>query len=154
MNLHDLKNRIPVRDLLEMYGVDINRSGFCKCIAHDDRNPSMKVYDRTNSVHCFSCGADFDEIGIVQRMEGIRFKEAVEKLKRIVGVSDEIDMKIPSVSEKEMERKKLMYEFRKYSKMYRDLKDEFSRTGNSEIGAKLGILSAILDEINERLRER
>ena len=48
MTLFELvKQTILVRDAAEHYGLQVNRSGMCRCPFHDDRHPSMKdVYKR------------------------------------------------------------------------------------------------------------
>ena len=44
MTLFELvKQTIHVRDAAEHYGLQVNRSGMCRCPFHDDRHPSMKL---------------------------------------------------------------------------------------------------------------
>ena len=44
MTLFELvKQTIHVRDAAEHYGLQVNRSGMCRCPFHDDRYPSMKL---------------------------------------------------------------------------------------------------------------
>ena len=51
-----------------------------QCIWHDDQNPSMHFYEKTNSVHCFSCGGGGDSIAVAMKLYNINFKEAVKNL--------------------------------------------------------------------------
>lgn len=70
----ELKDRIPMRELLARYGVKVNR-GMCSCPFHgDDKHPSMKVYPK--DVHCFACGFHGDIFTVFQAFEGCDFKTA------------------------------------------------------------------------------
>jgi hypothetical protein len=48
------------------------------CPFHDDRTPSMALYD--NRVRCFVCNWSWDTIEFVMKREGLNFKEAVRRL--------------------------------------------------------------------------
>ena len=50
------------------------------CPFHNDTTPSFYVIPGKQFCHCFACGASHDVIGFVQEIEGISFKQAVEKL--------------------------------------------------------------------------
>ena len=55
MTLFELvKQTIHVRDAAEHYGLQVNRSGMCRCPFHDDRHPSMKLNEKY--FYCFGCG--------------------------------------------------------------------------------------------------
>lgn len=79
--MHDLVS------ILLSYGVELKQRGeqyIAKCIAHDDRNPSMSVYINGTgkyTTHCFSCGFHEDAAGVVAHMEGIPIEDALRKLK-------------------------------------------------------------------------
>lgn len=81
-----VKDQRSMADVVQGYGIRINRSGFCKCPFHSgDNTPSMKIYKK--DYHCFACGANGDLFSFVQQMEGCDFKGAFEAL----GGSYEID---------------------------------------------------------------
>ncbi len=48
------------------------------CIAHNDKNPSMRIKD--NRALCFSCGFKGDVIEVYMRLNGVDFKTAVKNL--------------------------------------------------------------------------
>lgn len=56
------------------------KHGSCVCPFHADKDPSMKLYKNTNTVHCFSCNKSWDTIAFIQELEGITFPEAVRRL--------------------------------------------------------------------------
>lgn len=75
----ELKQQYSMDDVIQMYGLRKNRSGFCSCPFHGkDSHPSMKVYKK--DFHCFTCGANGDIFSFIQKMENCTFKEAFLKL--------------------------------------------------------------------------
>ena len=74
---NSVKEAVTTRQAAEYYGIQVNRSGMCRCPFHDDRSPSMKVDSR---FHCFGCSADGDVINFTAQLFGLTNKEAAEKL--------------------------------------------------------------------------
>lgn len=64
---------VPITTFIEK-----NYEGFAKCLFHDDKNASMKIYP--HNYHCFSCAAHGDVIALVQKIYSLSFVEAVKKL--------------------------------------------------------------------------
>ncbi len=70
-------------DLLERHGIPVAGSGprrTARCLFHDDQSPSLSVYLDSNRYYCFACGASGDAISLLQRLEGLTFREAVMRL--------------------------------------------------------------------------
>ena len=73
-------------DILKIIGAYLNlrKSGsdrfLARCPFHDDKNPSLVVYVKTQSFYCFGCGAGGGVIKFLMEMEGLSFKEAVISL--------------------------------------------------------------------------
>ena len=85
MTLFELvKQTIHVRDAAEHYGLQVNRSGMCRCPFHDDRHPSMKLNEKY--FYCFGCGATGDVIDLVARLFGLSSFEAAQKLAQNFGI--------------------------------------------------------------------
>ena len=75
MTVEEIKATYSMRDIVERYGFQPNRSGFIHCPFHTgDRDASLKVYAK--DFHCHACGANGDIFTFVQMMEEISFKEA------------------------------------------------------------------------------
>ena len=55
-----VKSMVTPRMAAEHYGMTISRSGMVCCPFHDDRHPSMKLYE--DHYHCFGCQANGDVI--------------------------------------------------------------------------------------------
>ena len=79
MTTNEIKSLYTMRDVLNMYGITVNRSGFAHCPFHEgDREPSMKVYDK--DFHCFGCGAHGDIFSFVMLIDQCDFKTAYYNL--------------------------------------------------------------------------
>lgn len=79
MDVDEIKALYSMRDIIAMYGIQINRSGFISCPFHaGDRTPSMKIYPK--DYHCHACGANGDIFSFVQGVEHCTFKDAFRKL--------------------------------------------------------------------------
>lgn len=75
-----IKRSVTMRQVCEMYGVEVNRAGFACCIWHNDRKPSMKVYDCDRGCHCFSCGNGGSVIDFVMQYFNLTFHGALDKI--------------------------------------------------------------------------
>lgn len=68
------------------------------CPAHNEKDPSCSVSrgaDGTLRVKCFSCGFSADAVGLVQKVHGLDFQEALRELARMCGRWDMLDDSLP-----------------------------------------------------------
>lgn len=72
--INDIKRMVDMRDVCARYGIQVDRAGFARCLWHDERTPSMKVYH--DGCYCFGCHVQKDVIDVVQQVYGISFREA------------------------------------------------------------------------------
>lgn len=75
---NEIKSRITVKDVIRMYAVETDRNGRIRCPIHDGRDFNCGV--KNEYIHCFVCGKSADQIGLVQALFGLSFKEAISKL--------------------------------------------------------------------------
>ena len=73
-----IKSRLSMPSVVERYGFKPNRGGFICCPFHDEKTPSMKIYQ--DSYHCFGCGQDGDVISFVMNLFGLPFTDACKQL--------------------------------------------------------------------------
>ena len=78
MTTEEIKQSVSMQEVVERYGVRIDRKGFCCCPFHLEKTPSMKIYK--DSYHCFGCGASGDVFSFVQSIECCSFKTAFSML--------------------------------------------------------------------------
>ena len=78
MTTDEIKQSVSMREVVERYGIHIDRKGFICCIFHNEKTASMKVYK--DSVYCFGCGRSADIFSFVMGMENCDFKTAYKAL--------------------------------------------------------------------------
>ena len=73
-----------MKEVAAHYGLVIDRGGMACCPFHEDKTPSMKVYE--DHYHCFGCGEHGDATSYVARMFGLRQIDAARKLSEDFGL--------------------------------------------------------------------
>ncbi len=74
-----------MQDAAKFYGLQLSRSGMACCPFHEDRTPSLKVYD--DHFYCFGCGTTGDCTGFVSKLFGISQLEAAKKINHDFGLN-------------------------------------------------------------------
>ncbi|MBE6861482.1 MAG: DNA primase [Ruminococcus sp.] len=74
----NIKDVVSVKQVAEYYGINVNRSNMYRCPFHDDKTPSMKIYDK--NYHCFGCGAHGDVIDLTANIFGTSQLEAARRI--------------------------------------------------------------------------
>ncbi|MBR4022002.1 MAG: hypothetical protein IKI94_05310 [Ruminococcus sp.] len=78
MNIFEaVREKIPVRAAAEYYGLKV-RGGMTNCIFHNDRTPSMRLYD--DHFYCFGCGKCGD---VTKLVEGLFGESPIQSAKRL-----------------------------------------------------------------------
>lgn len=78
MTTEEIKQSVSMREVVERYGIHIDRKGFCCCPFHKEKTASMKIYK--SSYNCFGCGANGDVFSFLMGMEHCDFKTAYKAL--------------------------------------------------------------------------
>ena len=71
-----VKSMVTPRMAAEHFGLSVSRNGMVCCPFHDDRHPSMKLYE--DHYHCFGCQANGDVIAFTSKLFGITPLEAAQ----------------------------------------------------------------------------
>lgn len=85
INFDDVRLRHPLVDVVARY-TDVTKKGkeyVCRCLFHNDSDPSMTVFrgrDGVGRFRCFVCGAAGDVIDFICEIEGVKPAEAVARL--------------------------------------------------------------------------
>ena len=80
-----LKSLVAIEDVIGRY-VPLRPSGqtlVARCPFHEDRNPSLVVYPRSQSFYCFGCRERGDVINFLMRVEHLTFPEALKVLREL-----------------------------------------------------------------------
>ena len=82
-----VKTSINTREAAARYGVEVNRHGKALCPFHNDRHPSMVVYD--DHYHCFACGEHGDVIDLTAKLFDLKLYDAAQKLAYDFGITQD-----------------------------------------------------------------
>ena len=99
-----IKSRISMIDICKTYGFNIQRGNFICCPFHNEKTPSLKLYDGNRGFYCFGCGEHGSVIDFVMRYFGLDFKSAISKLNDDFCLGLPICQKIDRRKQLEMER--------------------------------------------------
>lgn len=79
-----VKQSVTPRQAASFYGLNPLRNGMCRCPFHDDRTPSMKLYD--DHFYCFGCGASGDVVDLAGDLLHLSPIKTVERLCEDFGI--------------------------------------------------------------------
>jgi DNA primase len=84
MEISEIKSKLSITAVLEHYGIKVNRNKQVCCPFHDDKTPSMQVYEDKGLVYCHSgnCkngGKHLDQIEVIQQKENLSKHGAILK---------------------------------------------------------------------------
>lgn len=104
----EVKELVDVPTAARHYGVEVNRSNMAICPFHNERTPSMKLYER--NYHCFGCQVHGDVINLVQELFELTPIEAVKQINSDFGLCFNVDKPpdradIQRIEKKNTERK-------------------------------------------------
>ena len=81
----EIRQRLTMPEVARFYDLEMNRGGFAVCPFHEDKKPSMKIYE--DHYHCFGCGAHGDATDFVARLFEISQYDAAKKLNSDFGLN-------------------------------------------------------------------
>lgn len=86
-NLLEQARNINIENVLNYYGRTYNKYGFYNCLKHIDKHPSARIDKKTNRLKCFSCGAVFSGLDVVQELEQV--SDLRDCAKKVLDISNE-----------------------------------------------------------------
>lgn len=78
--MEQIKRILDTRKAIEYYGFKINNSGFINCPFHQDKSPSLKIYDNDRGFSCFGCGANGSVIDFIMRLFNLNYHQAIVRI--------------------------------------------------------------------------
>lgn len=90
----EIKERVTMFDVAERYGLKLYKQHFIHCPFHNEKTPSMKLYDGKKGCYCFGCGYSGDVIGFVGKYFNLDFKQTIQKLNDDFGLNLPIGQKL------------------------------------------------------------
>jgi DNA primase len=84
MTIQEIKIKLSITQVLAYYGITTIKNKQINCPFHEDKTPSMQVYEDKGLVYCHSSnckngGKHLDQIEIIQQKEGCTKHEAIKK---------------------------------------------------------------------------
>lgn len=102
----EIKERLSISDVVSSY-IKLEKAGGnykARCPFHNEKTPSFVVSPARGTYHCFGCNKGGDIFTFVEEIEGVDFREALEKLAQRAGVI------LKAVDPKEQSRLKALYD--------------------------------------------
>jgi hypothetical protein len=94
--LRDVLDQVDIVEILEdeydLYFQESSGDWFntnCPLPGHEDSSPSFGVNRETGAYHCFGCGESGDLLSFIRKMEGLSFRQGLERLFAITGIDPE-----------------------------------------------------------------
>ena len=91
-------------EMLQYYGIETNRSNFCRCPFHQEKSASFKAYSGNRGFYCFGCGAHGSVIDFVMQYFGLNFQDAIAKINEDFSLGLPIGEKLDRRKQLEMQR--------------------------------------------------
>jgi len=88
--IREVKETTDLLALFTQYGFKLEKRGaeyFTRCRWHQDDTPSLCVTPAKGLFHCFGCGVKGNAIQFIQKMEGLSFPAAFDKVVAINGTA-------------------------------------------------------------------
>jgi DNA primase catalytic core len=82
----EVRRAARLSEVLSARSVVAGRDHKAPCPFHaDERHPNLQIY--RDHVHCYACGAHADVFGLVERLDRVSHREAVDRLARDFGIA-------------------------------------------------------------------
>ena len=76
-----INSQLSMWDVAVKYGFEPNRSGFIRCPFHNEKTPSLKIYDEPGrGWNCFGCNKGGSATDFVARLFNITYRQALIRL--------------------------------------------------------------------------
>ena len=118
-----IKDRLTMREVLLHYGYEPNRAKFICCPFHNEKTPSMKIFEK--DYHCFGCGEHGDVITFVQKLFNLSFPDALKKIDVDFGLNLYGDRTFEELRKSHYQQKKLQAERERKKREKEQAKNEY-----------------------------
>jgi DNA primase len=129
MDIKEIKAKLSITQVLAYYGITTIKNKQTHCPFHEDKTPSMQVYEDKGLVYCHSSnckngGKHLDQIEIIQQKENCTKHEAIKKAESLI--TGNPTQSITTTMTEEIN----------YSKIYTKLQQAFVKSEKAQAYAK------------------
>ena len=147
--IEEIRNRVRVSEVVGR-AIPLRRAGrefHALCPFHKEKSPSFTVNDEKGFFHCFGCGAHGDVIGFTMDYEHLGYREAVERLAGVAGLS------VPRETKSEVEREQKANSLQQVMEIAASwFEEQLENTGEGEIARHYLASRSLTPETRTRFR--
>ena len=96
MEIADIKQRLPLEQVLTNYNLKADKNNMLRCPFHEDSTASLQVSFSQNKYKCHACDKKGDVIQFVQDYEKLTKHEALKKCTQMIGTIQPIQKATPT----------------------------------------------------------
>ncbi|WP_317930397.1 DNA primase [Halioxenophilus sp. WMMB6] len=150
--IDDLMDRLDIVDIVDSR-VKLKRSGknySACCPFHDEKTPSFTVSPEKQFYYCFGCGASGNALGFVMDYERLSFRDAIESLAKIAGVTVPEETERSPAAEAAEKRRKQIYQVLEQTSVFfqSQLRRHPARAEAAGYLRKRGLSAEVVKEFN------
>jgi len=93
--------------ILDREGITL-QGNFTKCVFHDEKTASLRIYPGNNSYYCYGCGAGGDSISFIMRYKDLPYKNALKYL----------DVKPPILIRRDIQGRNAIQQYKDWQRTY------------------------------------
>lgn len=143
----EVKQQLNIRQVIERYGIKVNRANFFVCPFHNDHKPSASIKDN-KYFNCFACGAGGDLITFTAKYLGLSnidaTKELIKEFNLNIDISTPEERKAQYIAQKQRQKKQ-----REELEKCASLRDKFKKDKELRADAKKLTLYKLRNEIRQ-----
>lgn len=84
--IREVKERVDITKVAELYGMKLNRAYKCVCPFHKEKTASLSISPQKQIWKCFGCGKGGDVISLVSELLNINALEAAKSINYTLGL--------------------------------------------------------------------
>jgi DNA primase len=97
MEITEIKQKLTLSQVLQIYLIKVDKNNMAICPFHDDTKPSLQVNLSRNYYKCHACGKKGDQIQFVQDYGNLTKREALLKCTQLIGETSFLDNSISTI---------------------------------------------------------
>ena len=125
INAQDVNEIVDIEEIARFLRLEPNSKGFVSCPRHVDKTPSLKLYQDTNTWHCFGCLHGNTVIDLYMFVTGKGFRDSFEEICELYGLdyeakSEDAKAEIRKLQQKQEQERAIKEKFTKQFNEYQN----------------------------------